>query len=357
MSIELNDNRYAASFPHIDEAVLEEISKIKVRNLGGGVIVFENALNITPESLKSVSGWIDKNAQEAHEQRWTFKKDEAGNTYALNEDHNKFSLEQLREVPVRVLQPVRDNTEPAMVDLFKYWEDQIYKCVIKYVDEFPMVLPTLWWRSRGHIIRYDEGMYLGIHNDNDSNYRATEGKRYIPKGQMQIRQVIAVSAYVNDCVSDSSKLDGTNYTGGELFFPYLDIEYAPKMGDVVIFPCNFYATHGVKTVKSGVRYGYLEFMSQGSPHEEVMVFLREWNELTDWCYPHWMDSIFDDYKKYCLYVEYQKDQQALQKKPNPLFQNRTLEGDEGLKKAYDSKKVVVDNNLRGKISITEADKL
>jgi len=351
------DNRYAASFPDVDDKCLKEISELKVRNLGGAVLVFENALNINKEQLEKVSVWIDKNAQKAHEQRWTYKTDEAGNTYALNEDHNKFSLEQLKEVPVRVLQPVTEDTESEMVELFKDWENQIYKCLIRYVDEFPMALPTLWWRSRGHIIRYEEGMYLGIHNDNDSNYRSTEGKRYIPHGQMQIRQVVAVSAYMNDCVDSESKLNGTNYTGGELFFPYLNIEYAPKMGDVVIFPCNFYATHGVKTVKSGVRYGYLEFMSQGSPHEEVMVFLREWDELTDWCYPHWMDNIFDDYKKYCLYSEYQKDQDVLSKKPNPLFQNRTLEGDEGLRKAYDSKKVVADNSLRGKISVTEADKL
>lgn len=349
-----NNNKYSASFPTINENTLKEISELKVRNLGGAVLVFENALNITKESLKNLSSWIDKNAQEAHEQRWTYEIDEAGNTYALNEDHNKFSLDQLKEVPVRVLQPVKEDTEEEMVSLFKHWEDQIYKCVIRYIDEFPMVLPTLWWRSRGHIIRYDKGMYLGIHNDNDSNYRATEGKRYIPHGQVQIRQVIAVSAYMNDCVDSASKLDGTNYTGGELFFPYLNIEYAPKMGDVVIFPCNFYATHGVKTVESGVRYGYLEFMSQGSPHEEFLVFPGECDELTDWCYPHWMDNIFDDYKKYCLYTEYKKDQDVLNKKPNPLFQNRTLEGDEGLKKAYDSKKVITDNNLRGKISVDEA---
>lgn len=351
------DNRYSASFPEVNEEVLKEISSLKVKNLGGAVLVFENALNINQDLLAKVSKWIDTNAQQAHEQRWTYHTDETGNKYALNEDHNKFSLEQLREVPVRVLQPVKEDTEKEMVDLFKYWEDQIYKCLIRYVDEFPMSLPTLWWRSRGHIIRYEEGMYLGIHNDNDSNYRATDGKRYIPKGQMQIRQVVAVSAYINDCVDSKSKLDGTNYTGGELFFPYLNIEYAPKMGDVVIFPCNFYATHGVKTVEAGVRYGYLEFMSQGSAHEEVMVYLREWDELTDWCYPHWMDNIFDDYKKYCLYTEYQKDQSILSKKPNPLFQNRTLEGEDGLRKSYDSKKVITDNNLRGKISLQEIEKI
>jgi hypothetical protein len=353
----MTDNIFSASFPEINESVLSEISNFKIRNLGGGVVVIENALNIDKDILSKASFWIDRNAQQAHEQRWTYEKDEAGNVYALNEDKNKFSLEQLKEVPVRVLQPVTENTEKEMADLFRYWEDQIYKCLIRYVDEFPMALPTLWWRSRGHIIRYEEGMYLGIHNDNDSNYRSTGGQRFVPKGQMQIRQVVAVSAYINDCVNLDSKLDGTNYTGGELFFPYLNLEYSPKMGDVVIFPCNFYATHGVKTVKSGVRYGYLEFISQGSSDENVLVFIKEPAECEDWCYPHWMDNLFDDYKRYCLYSEYDKDKNQLHKKPNPLYQNRTLEGDEGLRKAYDHKKVISDNQLRGKLTLQDADKI
>lgn len=351
--VDLKENIFLAKFPKIDERVMQEIAQMDIQNLGGAVIVFKNVLNIDYEKM---SEWIDLNAKKAHEQRWTYEVDEAGNKYALNEDRNKFSLEQVEEVPVRVLQPVEDGTDPEMVELFQSWEDQIYKCLIRYIDEFPMVLPTLWWKQRGHIIRYDKGDYLGIHNDNDTNFRSSGGKRYIPVGQLGARQVLAALVYVNDCVVSEQELDGTNYMGGELFFPYLDIEYQAKAGDIVIFPCNFYATHGVKTVKEGVRYCYLEFFSQGSPHHEVLVNVGEPDECMDWCHPHWMDNLYDDYKKYCLFAEHNKSQEFLSKKPNPLYQNRTLEGEEGLKKAYDHKKVVEDNNLRGKLTIEDADR-
>lgn len=350
----LMDNIFSASFPEIDVTALSEIASIEMEHLGGGVIAFRNVIDI---DFKKMSEWIDSNAKKAHEQRWTYEVDENGNKYALNEDRNKFSLEQMEEVPVRVLQPVTTDTELEMVELFREWENKIYKCLIRYIDEFPMVLPTLWWKQRGHIIRYDKGDYLGIHNDNDTNFRSSGGKRYIPVGQLGARQVLAALVYINDCVSSKEELNGTNYLGGELFFPYLNIEYKAKAGDIVVFPCNFYATHGVKTVQEGIRYCYLEFFSQGSPHHEVLVSVDEPQDCRDWCHPHWMDNLYDDYKKYCLFAEHNKDQQDLMKKPNPLYQNRTLEGEEGLRKAYDSKKVVEDNNLRGKLTIEDVNKL
>jgi len=336
-------NYFSGDTPLIDENVILDIKKMAVEDLGGGVVRFPSAVSI---DRPLVTEWIDRNSQKAHEQRWTYKVDDYGNRYALNEDGNKFSIEQIEEVPVRVLEPVKPDTEPHMVDIFKYWEDSIYKCLIKYIDMFPMVLGTIWWRNRGHVIRYDVGDYLGIHNDNDSNYRSTNGKRYIPKGQLQMRQVVAVLIYINDCV-DTDEYDGTNYVGGELFFPYLGITTKPKQGDVYIFPTNYIATHGVNTVLKGNRYCYLEFFSQGISHEEVMVSVVEPDECDTWCRAHWIDNLFDDYQKYCLLTEY--GETNLQLKPNPIFQNRSLEGEEGHRQLYKHDKVFEDNQNRGKI--------
>ena len=342
--MELN-SIYNASTPNINDESISEIMSLEIQDLGGGVIRFPGAI---PVDKQLILPWVEKNAISAHNQRWTYHDDEAGNKYAVNEDGNKFAIEQIEDVPVRVLQPVTEDTESDMVDLFRSWEDSIYKCLIRYIDHFPMVLGTLWWRNRGHIIRYDEGDYLGIHNDNDSNFRSTNGQRYIPKGQAQIRQVVAILLYMNDCVEDD-EFNGSNYVGGELFFPYLDIETKPKTGDVFIFPTNYIATHGVKTVTKGKRYSYLEFWSQGSAQEEERVFIYEPSEMRSWAEPHWVDALFDDYRRYCLHAEYGKDQTDLSKKPNPLYQNRTLEGYIGLSKKYNPNDVVVDNQNRGKI--------
>lgn len=344
-----NDDRYLGLTPEIDETTLKELLSMNIDNLGGGVIRFPNAVDI---DFPSISKWIDENALAAHQQRWKYFVDDAGNTYATNEDGNKFSVEQIEEVPVRVLNPVDENTSQEMIDLFRYWEDQIYKCLIRYIHEFPMVVGTIWWRSRGHVIRYDKGDYLGIHNDNDSNYRATGGKRYMPKGQIQMRQVIAALIYINDCVDSEDQLNGTNYLGGELFFPYLGIESKPKMGDIILFPTNYVATHGVKTVKAGQRYCYLEFFSQGSSHDEVLINVAEPDSCDGWCRPHWIDSVYDDYTKFCLEAEYGKPIEDIAGIPNPVYQNRTLEGDDGLRQPYKHQQVFDINAKRGTIKAT-----
>lgn len=333
------------STPKIGKKEVLEIDSLEDIHLGGGVVCFRNAVDTKKEI---VMPWADRNAQAAHEQRWKYQYDESGQMYAVNEDGNKFSIEQVEEVPIRVLQPVTKATEPEMVEIFRDWEDQIYKCLLKYVHRFPFVVGTIWWRSRGHLLRYDEGDYLGVHNDNDSNYRATGGERFVPKGQVQMRQVVAVMLYVNDCVSTSAELDGTNYTGGELFFPYLGITHQAKAGDIVIFPCNYIATHGVHNVKSGKRYGYLEFFSQGSSHDDVLINVSEPDEVDDWCRPHWIDALYDDYSIYAKHAEFgQSDFDVM--KTNPVFQNRTLEGENGLSRRYEAKKIIEETENRGKI--------
>jgi len=312
--------------PTIGADEILEIENLAMTHLGGGVVKFSNVIDI---DFPKISKWIDENGKLSHEQRWTYGIDETGERYAINEDGNKFSIEHQNEVPVRVLQPVTENTASDMVDIFKSWEDAIYKCVIRYIDEYPQILNTLWWRNRGHILRYEPGHFLGVHNDNDANYRSTEGKRYVPKGQMQMRQVIAVMLYVNDGVDSKEKLDGTNFMGGELYFPYLGIESVPERGGVVIFPANYVASHGVKTVTDGVRYAYLGFYCQGNSDESVCINVAELDDCEDWCRPHWIDSLHDDYRRYCASGNHTK----LGQEWNPMFQNRSLEGDAGHKQS------------------------
>lgn len=336
---------FDAGTPEITDDDLEEIESYDVEHLGGGVVRFGGTAPIAPE----IFPWINQESQAAHEQRWTYETDDEGVTYALNEDKNKFDLEQVKLVPIRLLEVVTGDTPPEIVDIFQSWEDVIYKCLIRYIDEFPMVLGTLWWRNRGHVLRYQEGNYLGIHNDNDTNYRVIQGQRYIPQGQLASRQVLAVLLYLNNGVESADELDGTNYTGGEMHFPYLDITFQGKAGDVLIFPANFVATHAVNTITAGDRYTYLEFFSQGSPQPEVMITVEEPDAMNSWCPPHWLNNIYDDYERYSRYMERDatgEDMAIRYSKGNPVWQNRTLEGDEGLKQPYSHEDVVGVNEKR-----------
>lgn len=329
----IEKNRYVATTPVLDEKTMQEISGYEVIKLGGGVLCFRGAVDIDQDT---VLPWIDRNAQKAHEGRWRWFTDEDGNKYALNEDDNKFTSEQIDEVPVRVLQPVVNDTEEHMEVVFRGWEDSMYKCLIRYTQEYAMVLGTIWWRQRGHILRYDKGDLLGVHNDNDSNYRSTGGERFIPQGQIQMRQTVAAMLYLNDCMESPELVTDRTYSGGQLFFPYLDIEHQAKTGDILIFPTNFVATHGVRPVTAGERYGYLEFFSQGSPDPEHYVEVYEPDKVPSWCPAHWLDNYFDDFAKYSHWSAKNMPVTMgdIRDNLNPVLQNRSLEGENGLAKSY-----------------------
>jgi hypothetical protein len=50
------------------------------------------------------------------------------------------------------------------------------------------------------------------------------------------------------------------FTGGETYYPRLNLEYAVQPGDLVIHGAYTDCEHGVKEVTSGVRYAYSNFM-------------------------------------------------------------------------------------------------
>jgi len=108
------DKRFLGSTPKIGIDEINEILSYKFNHLGGGVVVFPNAIDVDFEKMRD---WIDENAILAHEQRWKHAQDSAGNPYATNEDGNKFTKEQIEEVPVRVLNAVDGHTPEHMVDV------------------------------------------------------------------------------------------------------------------------------------------------------------------------------------------------------------------------------------------------
>ena len=50
-----------------------------------------------------------------------------------------------------------------------------------------------------------------------------------------------------------------DYTGGEIYYPKLNIEYKPKAGDLVIHPGSEEYSHGVRDIVSGERYNITLF--------------------------------------------------------------------------------------------------
>lgn len=307
--------------PKISEDEYKEISSYVIEDLGNGIVVFRKATDVSQDILEH----IDLRAKQASTDRWSYVVDEEdGTKYGVNEDGFRYRQEDIPGVPVRILAPVNKETPEFVYDYFTKLEDTIYKCLLYYIDMFPLVIGSLWWKTRGHILRYDDEGKLGWHQDNDTNYKVTGGTRYMPRGQVALRQTAGALVYFNDSV-EKSELDGTNFSGGHLLFYHLGIDYAPKAGDIIFFPTNYTCAHSVSTMDGGTRYAYLTFFGQGGSDESVGIVINDAEKSEEWCPPVWFENIFDDYENYCR-SDYSlwanpvgKDSGA-----NPVFQNRCV---------------------------------
>lgn len=310
------------STPKIGEAELLEISKLQYTDLGSGLVVFHNAFSVEKHALD----YIDRRAYEIGKDRWSYTTGEDGVEYGINEDGFRYRLEDVPNAPTRILAPVVYETPKDIVDYFVALEDSIYKCLIKYIDMFPLVVGSLWWKTRGHVLRYDSGGVLGWHQDNDTNYKVTGGVRYMPRGMVAARQTAGALAYFNDSVETQEELNEENFSGGHLKFPHANVEYIPKKGDIIFFPTNYIAAHGVTKMNGGTRYAYLTFFGQGGNDESAHINIVESSESREWCPPVWFDSIYDDYEMYCKseYSIWSLNATELEHGINPVFQNRCV---------------------------------
>ena len=316
-------NMKLPSTPKIGEEELLEISKFEFEDLGNGIVVFKNVFPVERFVLK----YIDERAEEAHRDRWSYIVAEDGIEYGINEDGFRYRLEDVPAAPVRLLSPVTEETPKDVFDYFVGLEDYIYKCLIRYIDMFPLVVGSLWWKTRGHLLRYHGQGILGWHQDNDTNYKVTGGVRYMPKGIVASRQTAGALAYFNDHVANMDELNGENFCGGTLKFPYLDIEYKPQKGDIIFFPTNYICAHGVTKMEGGTRYAYLTFFGQGGDDEAAHIKITETEDSTEWCPPVWFDEIYDDYERFCksdYSIWSDRWNAKLEPGSNPVFQNRCV---------------------------------
>lgn len=307
--------------PTIGEAEIEEIANYHVDVLGPGIVVFRNVLKF---NQRAVFDYIDGRADEAHKNRWNYIVGEDGEQYGINEDGFRYRPEDIPSTPVRLLRPVDETTPPDIADFFYHMEESIYKCLIRYIDIYPLLVGCVWWRNRGHILRYVDQGILGSHCDNDTNYKVTDGVRYMPRGQVAARQTCGALVYLNDCIDSDDDLDGTNFVGGHLRFFHLDIEYKPQRGDIIMFPTNYVASHDVTRMTAGIRYTYLSFFGQGSPDDKVNINIVEPEDSFDWCPAMWMNNIYDDYERYCKSPFSLYSQEQAELGINPVYQGRCV---------------------------------
>jgi len=235
----------------------------KGKHLGGGVVLFENVFSLDWDWMRD---FCKSTLEDERSRQYTNGVDPiSGEDGYINRSGYFFNKRSVEEMPWRGSM-VHQNSEKSVVETLSYIESVRDKCLLKYLEHFPLAGKCIWWKIKSHIVAYPTGSYLGMHSDVSTDYEY--GKPH-PVDQLATRNTVSVVAYLNDCVDAEEELDGTNFTGGLHHFCYLDITHKPRKGDMLFFPSNYVAAHEVQPVTSGWRYSYLGWYCQGTPNSAV----------------------------------------------------------------------------------------
>lgn len=258
-------------------------------HLGMGIVYFPNAVKVNQDLIIPYLSGLRSNALK---QDYTIIHDDTGEPiYAINRSGHRYALEDISSACNHIVD--FSESEDIYKDFFYECENIIYQCLLKYIEIFPMLLPCLWWKTKGHVVAYGAGSSFGLHCDNDINYQPGA----IPDQQLAIRNVVGSLLYMNSCVKDPENADPYCYTGGEIQFPYAGVKHSPKSGDILMFPSNYLGTHEVLPVLSGERYAYVGYFAQGSSDPERGININNDTGKID-SGQAWMPTLFADYKEY-----------------------------------------------------------
>jgi hypothetical protein len=228
---------------------------VDAEHLGGGVVVFRGALEFDSKWVVDFSE--EQISKERAEMYTPTINPETGKPAFLNKSGYIFDADGVNKMPRRGSQ-IQRTDRPDVREFLDFLESSKDKYLLKYFAMFPLAYKNVWWKVKGHLVSYSTeygGEFLGSHSDTSADY--SYGYPH-PSDQLATRNTISCIVYLND-----------NFEGGHHYFNYLDIDYEPSVGDILMFPSNYMAAHEVKPTTNGSRYTYLGWYSHGSPNKEV----------------------------------------------------------------------------------------
>jgi len=261
-------------------------------HLGSGVIVFRNVIDVDHDFL--IPYLADLHKKVVSEDFTIIHDADGAPLYAVNRSGHRYDLERINQVN-RIMGFATSDKTSQTYKFFEGCESAIYQCLLRYIEQYPMLLPSIWWKEQGHVVAYSPNSAMGYHSDNDVNYQPGA----IPDFQVATRHVVGCVLYFNDSVDTTDDITPYTYVGGELDFKYLNITYKPKSGDVIFFPSNYMATHEVKDITDGARYAYISYFSQGSPDAQRGISPAERMDLL-MSSQVWIPELFEDYRTYLI---------------------------------------------------------
>lgn len=302
--------------PKIKLDECKDIANLEYTQYSCGIVHFHNAIPI-PQDL--ILPYIDEHAYVPSCGLEIVDLDD-GSKIAKDFEGNEFSYDNLLALPMRLggfdmRGPVEDDTPQEIFDFFNLCEKKLYQSLIRYIDLYPLIVNTIWYKDRGHVLKYLPGASLGMHNDNDTNYRVIDGQRYYTSRNIAMYQVVNALVYFND-----------DYVGGEFRFPYADLTIKPNTGDIVFFPANYVCSHGVAPVAEGLRYTYLTQFCQGGDQNHIV----EAQDSIEWLPPVFLPFVYQDYERFVKsgfsHYDDTKEMQLGFHASTPMAQQRSVEG-------------------------------
>jgi len=140
-------------------------------------------------------------------------------------------------------------------DLKKIYEDtesSVKACLTHYESMYNFKMEFM---EAINFVKYGEGQHFQVHTDHGFSYVCT----------------VSSIIYFND-----------EYEGGELWFPYLNIQLKPEAGDIILFPSTFIYAHAARPVTSGTKYSAVTmFDYNDNNHKQPMGYAISGEKITE----------------------------------------------------------------------------
>jgi len=272
---------------------------VDAEHLGGGVILFRDAVSF---DVDFVTSFAEEQISKERAEMYTPTTDpETGEPAYANRSGYIFDAVGVNEMPRRGSQIHRTDREDVR-DFLDFIEQSKDKYLLKYFLKFPLAYKNVWWKVKGHLVSYSTeygGKFLGSHSDTSADWAYGFPE---PKDQLATRNTLTSVVYLND-----------DFEGGHHYFNYLDINYVPNTGDILMFPANYMAAHEVTPVTRGSRYSYLGWYSHGTPNEAVnenVVDPAKQPDLSSIATNVYMPTLRQDFKDYMDKIGVSEQSQA-----------------------------------------------
>lgn len=193
-------------------------SKVSVENLGLGLHVYHNTFS--EDDSKRYIDTLESNLSHGGKYEWASAKVTNSKTPIKKaRDCVDFKYKQENLGP-------KDETNSELIDL----HEEIYQKLKYCIDDYARYwgINVIYYEAFNFVKYEGEGTHFNIHADHGPAYNCT----------------VSAVIYIND-----------DYEGGDIKFPRLDnLVYAPKVGDIAVFPSNYIYEHASLPMESGTKY-------------------------------------------------------------------------------------------------------